>query len=231
MVGTCLANPNKIKQKGVLIFMNILKLTFKKLVTIRLGLLPLIMLIFMTIRTVMGGDALMISGLCVAFIPFFATVRRATEIAPHSSEREEVFSDYFMQFIACTIGLVYLKLLTELSAAYNPHYIPSDFTREMFWFSWICNYAFVSITVPVTYALNRSQRMTMAILLANIEIGFMVLLHSFLEMSNGAFVLEQQYGIALLALLMPIYGLGTIGMKYRKSKKAQKQNDEEQSAQ
>lgn len=196
----------------------ILKLTFQKLSSIRLGVMPSIMLLFMTIRTLLGGDAIMLSGLCVSFIPFFATVKVTGQQTEGITEREAICSDYWMQFIACTIGLLYLKGLTIIGSLYNPYYVPSDYTQEMFWFCWICNYGFMSITVPVAYALNQGQRLTMAILLANIEIAAMVLIHNFLVLCNGAFVLENQWGIAVLAALMPVFGIGTVCLKDRKEK-------------
>ena len=105
--------------------MTIVKLALRKLVSIRLGILPLVMLTFMTVRTVMGGDSLMLSGLCVAFIPYFARVRSATCPDGQFSEKEEVFSDYLMNVLAVTIGMLYLKGLSMLAAAYNPYYLPS----------------------------------------------------------------------------------------------------------
>ena len=202
--------------------MTIIKLAFRKLTSIRLGILPLIMLAFMTVRTVMGGDSLMLSGLCVAFIPYFARVKSATCADGQYSEKEEVFSDYLMHVLAVTIGMLYLKALSVLATAYNPYYVPSDLMREMFWLTWICNLAFISITAPVVCALNQSQRMTMAILLANMEIAAMVLIHNLIIMSKGTFVLENQWGIALLAVVLPAMSLMTLGMKDRKEKREAK---------
>ena len=68
----------------------ILKLTFQKLSSIRLGVMPSIMLLFMTIRTLLGGDAIMLSGLCVSFIPFFATVKVTGQQTEGITEREAI---------------------------------------------------------------------------------------------------------------------------------------------
>jgi len=206
--------------------MTIIKLALRKLVSIRLGILPLVMLLFMTARTVMGGDSIMLSGLCVAFIPYFARVRSATCADGQFTEREEVFSDYLMNVLAVTIGMLYLKGLSMLAAAYNPYYIPSDLMNEMFWLTWICNLGFISLTAPVVCALNQSQRLSMAILLANLEIGAMVLIHNLIIMSNGAFVLEEQWGIALVAAILPAMSLITIAVKDRKEKREAKKESE-----
>ena len=55
----------------------ILKLTGKKIKGLRFGLLPIVMLLLMTFRTLTDGNAVMLTGLCVAFLPFFAQIGRA----------------------------------------------------------------------------------------------------------------------------------------------------------
>ena len=55
-----------------------LKLTWRKLKAVRFGLIPIIMFILMTARTLTAGDGVMITGLCAALMPFFATARSAT---------------------------------------------------------------------------------------------------------------------------------------------------------
>ena len=46
-----------------------LKLTWRKLKAVRFGLIPIIMFVLMTARTLTAGDGVMITGLCAALMP------------------------------------------------------------------------------------------------------------------------------------------------------------------
>ena len=53
--------------------MSIFYLLRGRFMNLRFGMIPCIMLIFATVRTLMSGDAVMLTGLCMAFLPFFST--------------------------------------------------------------------------------------------------------------------------------------------------------------
>lgn len=48
-----------------------MSLVKKQFATLRFGALPLVMLVFLTVRTFTSGNGLMLAGICVGFLPFF----------------------------------------------------------------------------------------------------------------------------------------------------------------
>lgn len=182
--------------------MEILKLTAKKIKMLRPGPLPVVMFILMTWRTLTDGNAVMLSGLCVAFLPFFIQVRGATCADESYTEKQEIFSNYLLYLIFVTVGMLYLKTLTLLGAAYVPSYKVSIVMREMFFLSYICDVAFVSVMVPFTCALSSMQKLTLGVLLCNLEIGFMVFANKVLTLLGSSFVLYSQWGIYLIVVIV-----------------------------
>ncbi|MBQ2776163.1 MAG: hypothetical protein IJF50_01590, partial [Peptococcaceae bacterium] len=102
-----------------------IKLTWKKLKAIHFGLIPIIMFIVMTARTLTAGDGVMLTGLCVALLPFFATARSASCVDETNTEVQDIFSNYLLYLIFVTVGMLYLKGLTLVAAEYVPGYVPS----------------------------------------------------------------------------------------------------------
>ena len=129
-----------------------LKLTWKKLKAVRFGLIPIIMFIVMTARTLTAGDGVMLTGLCVALLPFFATARSATCADDSNTEVQDIFSNYLLYLIFVTMGMLYLKGLTLIAAEYVPGYVPSPTQREHFLLTYVCDISFISILVPFTCA-------------------------------------------------------------------------------
>lgn len=179
--------------------MPFLKLAFKKICAIRFGLIPVIMFVLMTIRTLTVGDGIMITGLCAAFLPFFATVRIHVEEEEQYTEVQKIFSTYMVYLFFVTVLLLYLKGLTLLAAEYVPGYVASPIQRELFLLTYVCDISFISIMVPYTCALNSTQKLTLGTLLANLEIGFMFFANKVLLLLGDAFVLHDLWGIYFVA--------------------------------
>ena len=113
----------------------ILKLTGKKIKGLRFGLLPIVMFLLMTFRTLTDGNAVMLTGLCVAFLPFFAQVRSDAVVGETYTKKQDIFSSYFLFMLFITVGMLYLKGLTLLGEAYVPGFEPSPVIRSMY-----CNF-------------------------------------------------------------------------------------------
>ena len=79
--------------------MELLKMTGKKISNLRFGLVPCIMFILMTLRTFISGNGVMISGLCVAFLPFFAQLRSTVCTEECGRKENELFSIFLMNLI------------------------------------------------------------------------------------------------------------------------------------
>ena len=187
-----------------------LKLTWRKLKAVRFGLIPIIMFILMTARTLTAGDGVMITGLCAALMPFFATARSATCNDGTFNEVQDIFSNYLLYLIFVTIGMLYLKGLTLIAAEYVPGYIPSPIQREHFLLTYVCDISFISILVPFTCALSSTQRLTLGTLLANLEIGFMVFANKVLLLLGDAFVLHNMWGIYFIGAAIVIVSFGVV---------------------
>ncbi len=187
-----------------------IKLTWKKIKAIRFGLIPIIMFIAMTARTLTAGDGVMITGLCAALLPFFATARSLTCADDTNTEVQDIFSNYLLYLIFVTVGMLYLKGLTLIAAEYVPGYVASPIQRELFLLTYVCDISFISVMVPFTCALNVSQRLTLGTLLANLEIGFMVFANKVLLLLGDAFVLHDAWGIYFIAAAIVIVSFGVV---------------------
>lgn len=195
-------------------YMETLRLTGKKIKALRPGPLPIVMFILMTLRTITNGNAVMLSGLCVALIPFFVQVR-STTCSESYTEKQEIFSNYLLYLFFVTVGMLYLKGLTLLGAAYVPGYVPSPVMRELFLLTYICDVSFVSVLVPFTCALSSVQRMTLGVLLCNLEIGFMVFANQVLTMLSDRFVLHDQMGIYFITVTILLVSFAVAGMNIK----------------
>jgi hypothetical protein len=205
-----------MKKERILIFMKLLKLTGKKICSLRPGLLPSIMFIFLTIRTVLSGNAVMFSGLCIAFLPFFMQLRNHTQPEAGISNMQDIISSYLMNFFLLILGMSYLKVLTWLGSTFYVGYTSSPILHELFLLTFLCDVVFISIVTPLTCTSPKSQSMMIAILLANVEIGFMLFANKLLRLAGASFTLDQQWGYFLLAVLLPVMSLSCTIMSNRK---------------
>lgn len=192
-----------------------LKLTWKKIKAIRFGLIPIVMFLLMTMRTLTAGDGVMITGLCAALLPFFATARSATCADDTNTEVQDIFSNYLLYLIFVTIGMLYLKGLTLIAAEYVPGYVPSPIQRELFLLTYVCDISFISILVPYSCALSSTQKLTLGTLLANLEIGFMVFANKVLLMLGDTFVLHSMWGIYFIVVAIVIVSFSVVFVNRR----------------
>lgn len=192
--------------------MTTLKLAGRKIKAIRFGLIPIIMFLAMTARTLTAGNGVMLAGLCVAFLPFFAQARTVTCADESYTETQEIFSNYLVYLFFVTVGMLYLKALTLIAAAYVPGYVASPIMRELFLLTYVCDISFVSIMVPFTCTLGTTQRLTLGTLLANLEIGFMVFANKVLLLLGNNFVLHDQWGVYFIGVAIVLVSFGVVGV-------------------
>lgn len=193
----------------------ILKLTGKKIKEMRFGPLPIVMFLLMTFRTLTDGNAVMLTGLCVAFLPFFAQARSNVCNDVLYTKKQDIFSNYFLFMFFITLGMLYLKGLTLLGAAYVPGYEASPVMRSMFLLTYVCDVAFVSVMVPFTCELDSMQKLMLGVLLANLEIGFMVFSNKVLTMLGDSFVLHEQWGIYFIVVTIVAVSQGIAGINIK----------------
>ena len=86
-----------------------LKLTWRKLKAVRFGLIPIIMFILMTARTLTAGDGVMITGLCAALMPFFATARSATCVEDTNTEVQDMKLSFLQKYMTGVIHCLQIK--------------------------------------------------------------------------------------------------------------------------
>ena len=190
--------------------MTMVKCVVKQLSSLRFGILPLVMLVALTVRTFMSSGAVMLSGLCMAFLPFFTQIKTATCLEEDVTEEKYLISRYVMFLLVMSVGMVYLKGVTFLGSMVYAGYTASPIAHELFLLTYVCNLAFISIMVPLTFALNRRQNLMSAAVLANVEIGFMVFAAKVLPLLGSDFVLSDQWGVYLLAVMLPLLSLGAV---------------------
>ena len=89
--------------------MNMFQLVLGQFLNLRLNPMVCIMMVLITIRTFLSGNAIMLTGLCMAFLPFFSQTKNLTCFAVEVSEERELFSRYLMSYLLMILGLLYLK--------------------------------------------------------------------------------------------------------------------------
>ena len=201
--------------------MTIIKMVGQQLRTLHFGLLPCVMLVGLTVRTFMSSGSIMLSGLCVAFLPFFAQIKRTVCFAEDVTEEKALLSRYLMYMVLITAGMLYLKGVTYLGSLWYPAYTASPLTHELFLLTYVCDLAFISILVPLTISLQSRQQLMTAAVLANIEIGFMCFASKVLTLLGTNFVLSDQWGLYVLAVMLPLLALGAVMFGSRQTKKEQ----------
>lgn len=205
-----------------MIVMSMMKLVGKQIKSLRFGLLPCVMLIVLTTKTFMSSGAVMLSGLCMAFLPYLSQVKAITCFEEEVADEKYLFSRYIMYLFFMIGGMFYLKGVTYLGSIFYPGYVESALADEFFLLTCLCNLVFISILVPLTYALNSRQNMLTAIILANVEIGFMFFAQKVLVILGDGFVLADQWGIYLLAVMLPFFAMAAILMGSQGSLNGQK---------
>ncbi len=184
--------------------MRMLHLVAGQFMNLRLNPMVCIMMTLVTVRTLMSGNAIMLTGLCMAFLPFFSQTKHTTCFAIDVPEDRELMSRYIMSYLLMLAGLLYLRGLTALGQCFFPGYVENPMLRETFALVIVCNLAFISILVPLTYALNLIQRFLTAGMLALTEIGFMMFATNALTLMGDRFVLLEQWGLYALIVLIPL---------------------------
>ncbi|MBQ2004406.1 MAG: hypothetical protein II239_05305 [Peptococcaceae bacterium] len=175
-----------------------------RFMNLKFGIFPCIMLLFATVRTLFSGEAIMLTGLCMAFLPFFSQQKNTTCFAIDVSEEKEMLSTYLMDYILMFVGLGYLYLLTIIGQKYIPGYVVNDMLLETFLLVLLCNLVFINILVPLTYALDSLQRLTVGALLCIVEMAFMHFAMFALHTMGDAFVLTEQVWLYVLMLIIPM---------------------------
>ena len=203
--------------------MNMFQLVLGQFLNLRLNPMVCIMMVLITIRTFVSGNAIMLTGLCMAFLPFFSQTKNLTCFAVEVSEERELFSRYLMSYLLMILGLLYLKAVTTLGAAFYPGYVENPLLRETFLLAMLCNLVFISVIVPLTYALNLVQRFMVASILCVAEIGFMVFAKQMLTLLQGSYALTGQWGLYLLMIMIPFNALLFVKLNGRLQKQFREQ--------
>ena len=184
--------------------MSIFYLLRGRFMNLKFGIFPCVMLLFATVRTLFSGEAIMLTGLCMAFLPFFSQQKNTTCFAIDVSEEKEMLSTYLMDYILMFVGLGYLYVLTIIGQNYIPGYVVNDMLVETFLLVLLCNLVFINILVPLTYALDSLQRLTVGALLCIVEMAFMHFAMFALHMMGDAFVLTEQVWLYVLMFIIPM---------------------------
>lgn len=182
--------------------MSIFYLLRGRFMNLKFGIFPCVMLIFATVRTLLSGEAIMFTGLCMAFLPFFSQQKNTTCFAIEVSEEKEMLSTYLMDYILMFAGLGYLYGVTTIGQHFVPGYVENTMLTETFLLVLLCNLVFINILVPLTYALDSLQRLTVGVLLCLVEMAFMNFSMFALRMMGDAFVLTDQIWLYVLMVMI-----------------------------
>lgn len=123
-----------------------------------------------------------------------------------------------MNLIFIAVGMLYLRGITWLGSIFYAGYTASPVLRELFLLTYLCDIAFISITVPLTFALQQNQRTVLAVSLANLEIAFMIFANKALLLLGNTFMLEQSWLLYGLTILLPVMSLSSFLVKEKAAK-------------
>lgn len=205
--------------------MSIFYLLRGRFMNLKLGLFPCIMLPLITIRTLLSGNAIILTGLCMAFLPFFSQQKNTTCFAIDVSEEKEMLSTYLMDYILMFIGLGYLYGLTLIGERFVPGYVENPMLLETFLLVLLCNLVFINILVPLTYVLDSLQRLTVGALLCIVEIAFMKFAIFALQMMGDAFVLQDQVWLYVLMVMIPMTTVEFTFLRWWQRRKLKTEDD------
>jgi len=183
--------------------MSILHLLYGRFINLKFGFVPIAIFIFASVRTLLSGNAIMFTGLTMAFLPFFSQQKNLTCFAVEVTEEKEMFSLYLMYYIITFTGLGYLYGLTLLGQNYIPNYQVNELLLETFLLVILCDLAFINILVPLLYALDTMQSFTIACLLVVLEFAFMKYALFTLNMLGPSFCLAEQTWLYVLMIVIP----------------------------
>ncbi len=200
--------------------MKTVQLLKNKVKALQPGLFPCVMLVLLTTRTFISGKAIMLTGLCVAFLPFFSQNRSLTCFAEDVSEEKEIMVSYLLHWLFIGGGLLYLYGVTSLGSMFYDGYVVNPYLGETFLLVATCDMVFISLMIPLTYSLNATQRMMVAAILANIEIAFMALAMKLLSFMGADFIAMTQWGLYLLLLLVPLTAIEFVALNGLQKKRA-----------
>lgn len=201
--------------------MSMVKLVGRQIKSLRFRLFPCVMVALLTVRTFLSSEAVMVSGLCMAFLPYLSQITSVTCFEDDIKEEKYLFSRYIMHLLLMMGGMVYLKGVTYLGSVFYAGYVESPLADDFFLLTFLCNLVFISVLVPLLYTLNSKQSMLTAVILANVEIGFMFFAGKVLRLLGEGFVLTDQWGIYVLAVMLPFFALTSILISSRGKVKAQ----------
>ena len=205
--------------------MSIFYLLCGRFMNLKFGIFPCVMLLFATVRTLFSGEAIMLTGLCMAFLPFFSQQKNTTCFAIDVSEEKEMLSTYLMDYILMFVGLGYLYVLTLIGEHFVPGYVVNDMLVETFLLVLLCNLVFINILVPLTYALDSLQRLTVGALLCIVEMAFMHFAMFALHTMGDAFVLTEQVWLYVLMIIIPMTTVELTLLRWWQRRKLQSEED------
>ena len=205
--------------------MSIFYLLRGRFMNLKFGIFPCVMLLFATVRTLFSGEAIMLTGLCMAFLPFFSQQKNTTCFAIDVSEEKEMLSTYLMDYILMFVGLGYLYVLTIIGQNHIPGYVVNDMLVETFLLVLLCNLVFINILVPLTYALDSLQRLTVGALLCIVEMAFMHFAMFALHTMGDTFVLTEQVWLYVLMIIIPMTTVEFTFLRWWQKRKLKSEED------
>ena len=122
-------------------------------------------------------------------------------------------------------GLGYLYLLTLIGKNYVPGYVYNDMLLETLLLVLLCNLVFINILVPLTYALDSLQRLTVGALLCIVEMTFMHFAMFALHTMGDAFVLTEQVWLYVLIIIIPMTTVEFTFLRWWQKRKLKSEED------
>lgn len=169
-----------------------------------------IMVPLIILRTFLSGNAIYMTGICAAFLPFFSQARRVTCVEDADiSEEREVISKYIFSLLLVFIGLFSLYGITLLGSRFYPGYVENPYLQDTFLLVTLVDVVFVSIVLPTTYVMRFLQKLMVAGGLFLAAAGVMLSARYIWMASDGQFLISLHPLICYLWIAwMPLQLIG-----------------------
>ena len=151
---------------------NFMGITISKIKSFRLNKLCAVMVVLATIRTVMAGESIWLTGVCAAVLPFMCQARRWPAAPKGTPKIVDSLTTYVANLFYMAVYLGVICLLAVAANAWVPIYEPDAYFLQKFALVVSGGLVFVSTLCFICSSLDMGGRMLAGVIMSNGLLGF-----------------------------------------------------------
>lgn len=148
-----------------------LKITGSKIKGFRLNKVCGLMVVLATVRTLMAGESIWLTGVCAAILPFMCQMRDWPR-AEGASALADSLSTYLANFFYMAVYLAVVGLLTVAGQAWVPTYEADPYFMQKLMMVVCGDVVFISALCLIGRSLSFPQLLLAGVIMSNGELGF-----------------------------------------------------------